>query len=68
MRELYERKFGDGSNKQIQIAITSVLFDEVAKRALEMDMSPSRYTALALVASMKRSKDDMERSAAAWLI
>ena len=68
MRELYERKFGDGKNRNIQLVITSALFDEVATRAHEMDMTPSHYTALALVASMKRSKDDMILAATAWLI
>ena len=68
MRDLYDRRFRDGSNRKVQIVITSALYKEIEKRAFEMDMSPSKYAALALVASMKQSKDDMERSATAWLI
>ena len=51
MRELYQRKYGEEGCRQIKIVISSDLYDEVEKRAREMDMSPSQYARAALRAS-----------------
>ena len=56
MRELYRRKYGEEGCRQIKIVISSDLFDEVEKRARELDMSPSQYARAALRSRVKRLK------------
>ena len=56
MRELYQRKYGEEGCRQIKIVISSDLYDEVEKRAREMDMSPSQYARAALRHRVKRLK------------